>query len=182
MISKEQFIATMKKIQNQDTRTHKFSAALNEMGDGHFVFDSKNEYLTALLQLLKADLHDNGEWIEWWLYESNISHVVTWIENDEPRSADLTESGALYDFLVNNAAAISAEKLSIRKMDDEGQDSAFSREKIDLENFVSSLDSVMLYLNKHDTALHIFENGEAKYVVLNIRYYNQEHRQGSEST
>lgn len=182
MISKEQFIDTMKKIHNQDTRTRKFSDALSEMGDGHFVFDSENEYLTSLLQLLKANLHDNGEWIEWWLYESNASHVVTWTENDESRSADLTEPGALYDFLVSNAATLSAEKLPIRKMDTDGQISAFSRKAIDLEDFLSSLDGVMLYLNGHDVALHIFENGEAKYVMLNIQYYNHENRQGSEAT
>lgn len=69
MISKELFCQTIADIQAQDTRMNEFGDALNKICDTSVVFDVNNLYLTALLRILKEELNDRADIIQWWLYE-----------------------------------------------------------------------------------------------------------------
>ena len=53
MITKETFCAALGQIMEQREIDEKVGAALESVGDGHFVFGCKNRYLTALLLVLK---------------------------------------------------------------------------------------------------------------------------------
>ena len=104
MLPKEIFLSTIEKIRQQDARVDAFSKALSEMCDGFPVFDKDNLYLIALRDILKHTMHDQYEYIEWWLYEApTAGYTVWWSENGKEVSVDLTEPSALYDVLVQNA-------------------------------------------------------------------------------
>ena len=47
------------------------------MGDGHFLFGVGNEYLRALLLVLKEAVDDTFDYIGWWLYETNDYQIST---------------------------------------------------------------------------------------------------------
>ena len=57
--------------------------------------------MQALLEVLAEVLEDKNDWIEWWLYE-DVEKLVSWEENGEEVTADLTEPEALWDFLESN--------------------------------------------------------------------------------
>lgn len=65
MISKELFCKTIADIQTQDTRMNEFGDALNKICDTSVVFDVNNLYLTALLRILKEELNDRADIIQW---------------------------------------------------------------------------------------------------------------------
>lgn len=174
MITRELFLATIQKIKAQEAKIDGFENALSAMGDGHYIFDTENQYLSALLELLKEVFHDQGEWIDWWLFEASSDRTVTWEENGEEHSADLAEPETLYDFLMQNAQSIPDEKLPIIAMDeDDGKNHAFPRQSIEMSDFNACFDSVLRYMDHHDVALHILENGQPKYVLLNKKCYDR---------
>ena len=53
MLPKELFLSTLEKIQKQEARIDEFNTALSKICDGFPVFDSENQYLIALRELLK---------------------------------------------------------------------------------------------------------------------------------
>ena len=67
MITKETFCAALGQILEQREIDAKVGAALESVGDGHFVFGCKNRYLTALLLVLKEAVNDQYDYIDWWL-------------------------------------------------------------------------------------------------------------------
>ena len=85
MLPKELFLSTIENIQKQEARIDEFNTALSKICDGFPVFDSENQYLIALRELLKYTV--------WWDDEDGKEIRV-----------DLTEPGALYDYLVEYAA------------------------------------------------------------------------------
>lgn len=85
-------------IQEQSEINERFSEALSLVGDGHFVFDGGEKYREALLLVLKEELHDQYDYIGWWLYEAADDYMV-WTE-DESKKWCLKEPAALYDYLV----------------------------------------------------------------------------------
>ena len=58
MIAKETFCAALGQIMEQREIDEKVGAALESVGDGHFVFGCKNRYLAALLLVLKEAVND----------------------------------------------------------------------------------------------------------------------------
>jgi len=104
-IPKELFLSTISKIQKQEKRMDEFSKALSKVCDGFPVFDKNNLYLEALFDLLKYTMQDKYDNISWWLYEApDAGYTISWEENGEKVSVDLTEASALYDYLVGEAA------------------------------------------------------------------------------
>lgn len=97
MLSKETFCRALNLIRAQEETDRKFSDALQLVGDGHFVFGVENQYLNALLLVLKEAMEDRYDYIEWWLYDAAEDHRV-WSE-DESKEWNLTEPGALYDYI-----------------------------------------------------------------------------------
>lgn len=104
MLPKELFLSTISKIQKQEKRMNAFSKALSKVCDGFPVFDKNNLYLEALFDLLKHAMQDKYDNISWWLYEAPESgYTISWEENGEEVSVDLTDAGTLYDYLVESA-------------------------------------------------------------------------------
>lgn len=66
MISKELFCKTIADIQEQDRKISEFDHALGKICDSAVVFDADNLYLAALLCILKEELDDKADTIEWW--------------------------------------------------------------------------------------------------------------------
>ena len=95
MLPKELFLSTIENIQKQEARIDEFNTALSKICDGFPVFDSENQYLIALRELLKYTMQDQYDYIGWWLYEAPDGKEIR---------VDLTEPGALYDYLVEYAA------------------------------------------------------------------------------
>lgn len=104
MLPKELFLSTIEKIRQQEARIDEFNKALNKMCDGFPVFDKDNLYLLALRDLLKYTMDDQYDNIGWWLYEApETDYIISWEENGEEVSVNLTEASALYDYLVKSA-------------------------------------------------------------------------------
>ena len=98
MITKETFCAALGQILEQREIDEKVGAALESVGDGHFVFGCKNRYLTALLLVLKEAVNDQYDYIDWWLYDASPDYKV-WTGHGTKEWC-LKEPGALYDFIV----------------------------------------------------------------------------------
>ena len=97
MISKETFCKALNLIKEQDETNRKFSDALKLVGDGYFLFGADNQYLNALLMVMKESVDDKYDYIEWWLYDAAEDHRI-WNE-DESKEWNLTDPAALYDFI-----------------------------------------------------------------------------------
>ena len=106
MLPKELFLSTLEKIQKQEARIDEFNTALSKICDGFPVFDSENQYLIALRELLKYTMQDQYDYIGWWLYEAPDAGYTVWWDDEDGKEirVDLTEPGALYDYLVEYAA------------------------------------------------------------------------------
>ena len=93
-------------IQKQEARIDEFNTALSKICDGFPVFDSENQYLIALRELLKYTMQDQYDYIGWWLYEAPDAGYTVWWDDEDGKEirVDLTEPGALYDYLVEYAA------------------------------------------------------------------------------
>lgn len=106
MLPKELFLSTLEKIKEQEKRIDEFNTALSKICDGFPVFDSENQYLIALRDLLKYTMQDQYDYIGWWLYEApDAGYTIWWDDKDgQEASVDLTEPSALYDYLVEWAA------------------------------------------------------------------------------
>lgn len=104
MLTKELFISTIEKIRQQEARINELDQALGKMCDGFVAFDKDNLYLEALRDLLKYTMQDKYDYIGWWLYEApEAGYIVSWDEGGQEVSVDLTDVGALYDYLVQYA-------------------------------------------------------------------------------
>lgn len=105
-LPKELFLSTLEKIQKQEARIDEFNTALSKICDGVPVFDSENQYLIALRELLKYTMQDQYDYIGWWLYEAPDAGYTVWWDDEDGKEirVDLTEPGALYDYLVEYAA------------------------------------------------------------------------------
>ena len=98
MLSKETFCKALRMIKEQEEIDEKFDHALDLVCDGHYVYGTKNKFLSALLLVLKEAVHDQYDYIGWWLYEGAEDYMI-W-EADTSRSWCLKEPEALYDYIV----------------------------------------------------------------------------------
>lgn len=98
MIAKETFCAALRQILEQRAVDEKITAALDLVGDGHYVFGCKNRCLDALLMVLKEAVNDQYDYIDWWLYEASPEYQV-WSDNGTKEWC-LKEPEKLYDFIV----------------------------------------------------------------------------------
>lgn len=97
-ISKECFCHALRLIQEQGEINEKFEKALQLVGNGHFVYGTGNKYYEALLDALKEALHDQFDYISWWLYEGAPDYRI-W-SGDGKLEWCLKEPGDLYDFIL----------------------------------------------------------------------------------
>ena len=99
MLSKKTFCEALRKIQAQRVIDEKFSAALQTVGNGYYVFGSENLCLAALRDVLKESVNDQYDYIEWWLYEATPDYLV-W-SSDERSKWCLKEQEDLYVFIMD---------------------------------------------------------------------------------
>ena len=118
MLPKELFLSTLEKIQKQEARIDEFNTALSKICDGFPVFDSENQYLIALRELLKYTMQDQYDYIGWWLYEAPDAGYTVWWDDEDGKEirVDLTEPGALYDYLVEYAAPEGVQEDELRAL------------------------------------------------------------------
>lgn len=95
---KATFCEALRLIKLQSEIDKKFSAALQEMGNGYFIYGCANKYLDALLLVLREAMDDKYEYISWWLYDTSDYIVKT--SDDEIFC--LKEPEDLYDFLMSD--------------------------------------------------------------------------------
>lgn len=172
MLSREVFNIAINKIRTQEANIKEFSEALSKLSDGITTFDIDNQYLAALRDVLGEAMHDKNDWIGWWLFEAS-DYTVTWEEDGKEISADLEDINALYDFLVNNAASITDDRLPITDMPDDGESHLYPRKAIDICDFTNCFESVLHYIERNDVALHITRDGKPQYVLLNMKCWNE---------
>ena len=101
MLSKETFVRALRLIQVQADIMGAVRQQLGRLGEKPTYFNIDSLHLQALLEVLTEVMEDNNDWIEWWLYE-DVEKLVSWEENGEEVTADLTEPEALWDFLESN--------------------------------------------------------------------------------
>lgn len=100
MISKELFCKTIADIHEQDRRISEFDHALGKICDSAVVFDADNLYLAALLRILKEELDDKADTIEWWLYEDVRKCIWFDLEDGRRMRYDMPTAESLYDYLT----------------------------------------------------------------------------------
>lgn len=100
MISKQLFCKTIEDIRKQDAKMHEFDVALNKICDSSVVFDADNLYLSALLRLLKEELDDRADTIEWWLYDGVCKCIWYDFQDGRRMRYDMPTAESLYDYLT----------------------------------------------------------------------------------
>lgn len=100
MISKELFRKTIADIQEQDRKISEFDHALGKICDSAVVFDADNLYLATLLRILKEDMDDKADTIEWWLYEDVRKCIWFDLEDGRRMRYDMPTAESLYDYLT----------------------------------------------------------------------------------
>ena len=105
VISKELFCKTIADIQEQDERINRFGDALNKICDTSVVFDVNNLYLTALLRILKEELNDRADIIQWWLYEDVRKCIWYDFQDGRRMRYDMPTAETLYDYLSIRTAS-----------------------------------------------------------------------------
>ena len=118
ILSKETFVHALQLIRQQDEIMNEVNNHLRKLGGslGGLNIDSLN--LQALLKVLKEVLWDENEWISWWLYE-DVEKTIEWEENGQTVRIDVTEPGALWDFLREDQKAKDLSDLALRVNNDE---------------------------------------------------------------
>lgn len=171
MLTREDFKSAIAALKREDDAAQDILKIIRKLGDGDGDLSWNSPVHTELRRLLKTSMHDSAEWIDWWMYEVS-DYRVSWEENGETVEADLQEVDALYDYLVNNAATISAEKLPIIDVP-ASEESVLKKQAIDIVDFQNCFGSVLAYLDDHDVALHIMQEEAPKYVIMNMRCYER---------
>lgn len=102
MLTRETFVDAISKIKKHEELMERLDSVCREFGSFRPSLDFGNLHLQALLEVLKEAMHDDCDYISWWLYEGT-DHIVSWEESGQKVSVNLTDINALYDFLVENA-------------------------------------------------------------------------------
>ena len=101
MLSKATFVRALRMIQEQADIMDAVSQQLGRLGEKPTYFNIDSLHLQALLEVLAEVMEDKNDWIEWWLYE-DVEKLVSWEENGEEVTADLTDPEDLWEFLESN--------------------------------------------------------------------------------
>lgn len=76
-------------VDEQDRKISEFDHALGKICDSAVVFYADNLYLAALLCILKEELDDKADTIEWWLYEDVRKCIWFDLEDGRPDAATI---------------------------------------------------------------------------------------------
>ncbi|MEA5015105.1 MAG: hypothetical protein VB099_11140 [Candidatus Limiplasma sp.] len=100
LLSQETFCCALRMIGEQEAINEEVTKALRKVSVGCFTFGCDNKWLEALLMVLKEAIHDQYDYIEWWLYDAAKEYKV-WSSDEGGKEWYLKEPEALYDFIVS---------------------------------------------------------------------------------
>ena len=101
MISKELFVETINFMKERNGAIDRINRELSvEFEDS--IFYPYFRYEEMLVKVLEATMHDEGDWIRYFLYEGNYGEDLKpdSVSEADGTPIDITTSEKLYDFLV----------------------------------------------------------------------------------
>lgn len=101
MINKKLFIEIINKIKQQDKIDEAFSKSLETVCDSWCMYGFKNLKYGALFDLLKEIFNDKGDWISYFIYETDYGEKKMLI-TDNKKKIYLRTPEDLYNFLIKN--------------------------------------------------------------------------------
>ena len=116
MLPKELFLSTLEKIQKQEARIDEFNTALSKICDGFPVFDSENQYLIALRELLKYTMQDQYDYIGWWLYEAPDAGYTVWWDDEDGKEIRVDTGSGTFDIMGALQKRIAESYARVRRM------------------------------------------------------------------
>lgn len=100
LLSQETFCSALRMIGEQEAINEEVTKALSKILDGSYTLGRDNKWLAALLMVLKEAVHDQYDYIEWWLYDATKDFKV-WSSDEGGKEWCLKKPEALYDFIVS---------------------------------------------------------------------------------
>ena len=170
MLSKELFIEAMNAIVQHREILEEIREPLRQLGGLGVNLDIDSLHRMALLKVLQEATGDDSDWIGWWLYE-DVPKVVEWEEDDELVKADITEVGALYDFLKSNVENASSITLPLTSLADDA--CGKPRQLIEKSQFLLFFDAYLKHIDKTGATLMVCEDCDPKYVIMSMERYCQ---------
>ena len=106
-MTKELFIEAIEAIRLQEEHDNNYIDLLSKVFpdafEANLLYD--NSFIKGgLLKLLSELMHDNGEWIEYFIYELDYGkkYKKGCATYEDGKNIDLSNAGALYEFLKND--------------------------------------------------------------------------------
>lgn len=96
-ISKRNFCKIINIIQNFQQERDAFTESIEKFCDGYIILTLGDSTIQSLVEYLEVVTYDDGDYINWWLYE-DVEKVV-FVEEQE---ISLSTAEQLYDFLEEN--------------------------------------------------------------------------------
>lgn len=108
MISKEEFLKAIDALKQQNAVDDNFHTHMEFAFPGSYAPIYENGLWALSIHLLESAMEDRYEYVNWWIYETDYGKresmtTVSWTEDRQKISVNLTTPEALYDFLVENA-------------------------------------------------------------------------------
>lgn len=106
MLSKETFVKTINFLEERENQIDKINELFTEeFGDSVFYPYFKHDKM--IVDILMEIMDDQGEWIEYYLYENDYGHDLKpdSVSEADGTPIDITTPEKLYDFLVKERDA-----------------------------------------------------------------------------
>lgn len=108
MISKEEFIKAIKALKQQNAVDDNFQLHVEAAFPGIYAPIYENVLWSLSIHLLELAMEDRYEYVNWWVYETDYGKredmtEISWTEEGQENSVNLTTPEALYDFLTEQA-------------------------------------------------------------------------------
>lgn len=116
MIKKETFVKTINFLKEREDKMEEINKLFTEEFEDS-IFYPYFKHDKMIVELLSEIMDDQGEWIEYYLYENDYGHDLEPDSVSEPDGTpiDITAPEKLYDFLVKEHKRRVVETRKIRK-------------------------------------------------------------------
>ena len=177
MLTKETFIQAITAIRKHEELMDRLDAICREFGDFRPCLDFGNLHLQALLAVLKEAMNDQDDYISWWLYDGG-DRIVSWEENGQTVSVDLTDVNALYASPDLKSEPIHTLESGMRVELLDSRPNAFmvshaigsdDGEVTHIQGWVDArfvIESSAIYVAMHPTAIYVAPNTDAKIIMM----------------
>ena len=108
MIPREEFLKAIEVLKQQNAIDDNFQTHMEAAFPGSYAPIYENGLWKLSIHLLELAMEDHYEYVSWWVYETDYGKredmtEISWTEDGQEKSVNLTTAEALYDFLVENA-------------------------------------------------------------------------------